>query len=36
MKDYKKIHHTLNEVLNTSFGVNQSPTFLFYNNYMKV
>jgi len=35
-KDYKKDSHPLNNVLNTSFGVNQSPTFPFYNSYMKV
>ncbi|KAG4085693.1 hypothetical protein H8356DRAFT_1364486 [Neocallimastix lanati (nom. inval.)] len=34
-KDYKKDSHPLNNVLNTSFGVNQSPTFPFYNSYMK-
>ncbi|KAG4106138.1 hypothetical protein H8356DRAFT_1322745 [Neocallimastix lanati (nom. inval.)] len=27
--------YQLNNVLNTSFGVNQSPTFPFYNSYMK-
>jgi len=31
MKDYKKDSYQLNNVLNTSFGVNQSPTFPFYN-----
>jgi len=35
MKDYKKDSYQLNNVLNTSFGVNQSPTFPFYNSYMK-
>jgi len=30
MKDYKKDSHQLNNVLNTSFGLNQSTTFLFY------
>jgi len=35
-KDHKKDSHQLNKVLNTCFGVNQYPTFPFYNSYMKV